>query len=171
MTRFSWAFGLLAGCSFALSGPDPKAPRTQSPHCDREKTTVVIDGVLASAAGVATLAVGADNGGAAVIPALLGAAFIGAAIHGNNVVNRCRAADAEYLATLQPTLPPAVVEDRPGEPAPVRSSVAFAPPPAEPAEQAPVEAAPAPAPAPTSAPPPAKAAAPEAWGEFWKEVR
>ncbi|MEO8549378.1 MAG: hypothetical protein ABI678_05380 [Kofleriaceae bacterium] len=158
MTRFCWVLGLLAGCSFALSGPDPKAPRTQSPHCDREKTAVVIDSVLGAAAGVATLAVGADNGGAAVIPALLGAVFVGAAIHGNTVVNDCREADAEYLATLQSAPPPpAVVEDRRYEAAEVTSPVALVPPaPAAPAEQT---------------PPPPAATAPDAWAEFWKEVQ
>src|ERR1700712_4089175 len=117
MTRPSWPCGawavgaalLLAigsGCSFALSGPDPKQPRGQEPKCDTEKTSVLGDGLLATAAGVTALAVGANNGGAAIAPAVLGAVFIAAAIHGNNAVNACRAAKAEYIASLQTPPPP-----------------------------------------------------------------
>lgn len=157
MTRWTWALGLVAGCSFALTGPDPRAPRTQEPKCDRDKTTVVLDSVLATAAGVTTLAVGADSGGgAAIIPALLGSVFVGAAIHGNTVVNRCRAANEEYLATRDAAPPPPTdVEDRKFE-KPVTSPVAIAPPP--PPVAAPVAPPPPPAP-------------PDSWADFWKEVR
>src|SRR5512146_476627 len=75
--------GLAGGCSFALSGPDPKAPRTQTPTCDTSKSLVVVDGVLATAAGVTMLGVGANDGAAALVPAAIGALFIGAAIHGS----------------------------------------------------------------------------------------
>src|ERR1700742_1544229 len=104
MTRPSWVVVVVAlagGCSFGLSGPDPKQPQGQEPKCDTEKTTVIGDGLLATAAGITTLAIGAENGAAAIVPAVLGAVFVGAAIHGNNAVNDCRAAKAQYIASLQ----------------------------------------------------------------------
>jgi hypothetical protein len=183
-----------SGCSFALSGPDPKQPRGQEPKCDTEKTSVLGDSLLATAAGVTTLAVGANNGGAAIAPAILGAVFVAAAIHGNNAVNQCRSAKAEYIASLQTAPPPVADGDDSDERAasaqrarlirtrpavtfvPAGSPPAAAPPADAPADTA--DSAPAPVPAPASAPapaappppPPAPPGTAPTWSAFWKEV-
>ena len=112
MTRPSWVVGavLLLAIAAARSrclAQIPSSRDGQEPKCDTEKTAVLGDGLLATAAGVTTLAVGADSGGAAIAPAILGAVFVAAAIHGNNAVNECRAAKAEYIASLQTPPPPA----------------------------------------------------------------
>lgn len=179
MTRPSWVvrpfvvlFALAGGCSFALSGPDPRAPVSQEPKCDTDKTSVVGDSLLATAAGVTTLAVGANNGAAAIAPAVLGAVFAAAAIHGNIAVNECRAAKAAYVAQLQaPPAPPIADRDERADERPplVRSPAAPAPVTAAPAP-APADPAPVPAPA-TPAPAPAAEPAPASWSAFWKEVR
>jgi hypothetical protein len=182
---------LASGCSFGLSGPDPKQPRGQEPKCDTEKTAVLGDALLATAAGVTTLAVGADNGGAAIVPAVLGAVLVAAAIHGNNAVNDCRAAKAEYVASLQ-AAPPPIGDDSDERAAsaqrarlirsPASTTATFAaplgpapaaapPPPPEPEPTpAPVPASAA-APAPAAQPPPPAPAPAPTWSAFWKEVR
>ncbi len=199
MTRWCFVLGLVAGCSFALGGPDPRRPPNQAPSCDTGKTAVVLDGVMATSAGVTTLAVGSVSGAAALVPAVIGAVFVGAAIHGNNVVNACRAANAEYLATLD-AQPPIADDNR--EPMPAR----FAPPgaglaPPAPAltmapgrpgapgtpgtpgtgpvmapATAPATVATGSAPAAGSVPPAPAASAPppsstDPWAAFWKEVQ
>ena len=196
MTRSSWVVGAVllfaSGCSFALSGPDPKQPRGEEPKCDTEKTTVLGDGLLATAAGVTALAVGANSGAAAIAPAVLGAVFVAAAIHGNNAVNECRAAKAEYIASLQAPPPPLVdnSDERTASAqrarlirSPASATATFAvplgPPPAatppapapdSPPPPVPASAtAPAPAAAPP-APPPASSAPAPTWSAFWKEV-
>lgn len=69
---------------------------------------VALDGLAGATLGVTTLAlIGADEGGAALVTGLLGAAFIGAALHGNSTVNECQAAFAEARYT-----PPTLSEDR-----------------------------------------------------------
>jgi hypothetical protein len=181
---------LASGCSFGLSGPDPKQPRGQEPKCDTEKTAVLGDALLATAAGVTTLAVGADNGGAAILPAVVGAVLVAAAIHGNNAVNDCRAAKAEYIASLQAAPPTGDDSDERTASAqrarlirsPASTAATFAVPlgPAPAAPPPPPEPEPAPAPVPASAaapapaaqpPPAAPAPAPPTWSAFWKEVR
>ena len=163
MTRPSWVLvvALASGCSFALSGPDPRAPVSQEPKCDTDKTTVLGDGLLATTAGITTLAVAADNGAAAIAPAVLAAVFTAAAIHGNSAVNACRAAKEAYVAQLH--VPPAPIAD---EHADEREQVVRSP--AATAPVAPVANAepPPPVPAPATPPPP-----PPAWSAFWKEVR
>src|SRR5262245_39037251 len=109
MSRWLLVLGLLGACSFSLGGPDPKRPATQAPTCDTGKGLVVVDGLFASAAGVTTLAVGADNGAAAIVPAAIGALFVAAAIHGNRVVDECRTANEDYVAAVRASqVPPAV---------------------------------------------------------------
>jgi len=160
MTRPSWVvlFAFASGCSFALSGPDPKAPVSQEPKCDTDKTSVLGDSLLATTAGITTLAVATNNGPAAIAPAVLAAVFTAAAIHGNGAVNDCRAAKEAYIAQLQAP-PPPIADQRAEREQVVRS----------PAATAPVAAAaepPAPVPAPAAAAP-----EPPAWSAFWKEVR
>lgn len=179
MTRPSWVlalFALAGGCSFALSGPDPRAPVSQEPKCDTDKTSVLGDSLLATAAGITTLAVGANDGAAAIAPAVLGAVFAAAAIHGNIAVNQCRAAKEAYVAQLHAPPPPPVADvrdERADERAQlVRSPAATAPVAA--AAPAPMPALVDPAPVPASATPapaPAAEPAPPSWSAFWKEVR
>jgi hypothetical protein len=171
MTRWCFVLGLVTGCSFALSGPDSRRPRNQVPTCDTGKAAVVIDGVLATSAGVTTLAVGSNSGGAAIIPALIGAVFVGAAIHGNNVVNACREANAEYVASLDARpMPPDDHEPAPPAAPPVGLGMRVP----APAPAVMTAAAPAPPPAPVAAPtpaPPPPATSTEPWASFWKEVQ
>ena len=150
MTRWCFVLAFVTGCSFSLDGPDPKRPARTAPICETGKGRVLTDGILATTLALATVSVGATNGGAAIIPAVIGAVFVGAAIHGNNTVEDCRKANAEYAAaTVDETPQRPVIAD----PSPVPLAPPQPPPPAP--------AAPAPA-----------AVAPTAmWAAFWKEVR
>ncbi len=88
---------LLGGCAFSLSGPDPSRPRNRAPECDTSKGLVVLDGLTATAMGVATLAlVNEPEPGIALLPLALGAIYLGGAIRGNTAVNKCREATEEY---------------------------------------------------------------------------
>jgi hypothetical protein len=179
MTRWSVLLGLVAGCSFTLSGPDPNRVRSKLPECDTSKALVVVDSVLAAAAGITALSLGGDSGGAAIAPALLGALFVGSAIHGSHVVDECRQANAEYVAENRPRRLPPVARDMdrddedqaPPRP-PVHAAVAPPPGPAPAGEPAPAPPAPTPPPAAAAQPAPAPHPAPiEIWVDFWKEVR
>jgi hypothetical protein len=151
MTRWCFVLALVAGCSFSLSGPDPRRPAHSIPRCDTTKNLVVIDGLLATSAFITTAAIGGDNAAGAVVAALIGAAFVAGAVHGNSAVDECRKANEEYVAGLEaPQLPPEYQE-----PAQQRE-VAVAPP--------------APVPTPVVAPPPPPVAN-DVWAAFWKEVR
>jgi hypothetical protein len=158
MMRWLLVLGL-TGCSLALTGPDPKAPRSKAPSCDSSKTLVVLDMIAATIAGVATLAAGANNASSGLAPGVTTALFIGSAFHGNSVVESCRHANDEYLARSTPdgpakpvSPPPAVAEEAADEERPP-------PPPQEAAPPAPQAPAPA-------VPPPI-----ELWVDFWKEIR
>lgn len=88
---------LLGGCAFSLSGPDPSRPRNRAPECDTSKGLVVLDGLMATAMGVATLAlVNEPEPGIALLPLTLGAVYLGGAVKGNSAVNKCREATNEY---------------------------------------------------------------------------
>lgn len=152
MTRWCLALALVAGCSFSLSGPDPRRPAHTNPVCDTTKNLVVIDSLFATSAFITTAAVGGNNAGAAVVAALVGAAFVAGAVHGNSAVDECRKANAEYYAEVNAAPPPPMdVEPSPRE-------IAAAPPPPAPA-------------APVAAPPPPPPVANDPWAAFWKEVR
>jgi hypothetical protein len=135
----------LAGCSFSLSGPDPQRPARQVPRCDTGKGLVLTDGLIATTAGIAATSLALDNNVVAILPAVIGAVFIGALIHGNNAVDDCRRENEKYVAELDGTKAP-VVADPPQDIAP-----------------APVVVVQQPQPLPLPAP--------EAWASFWKEVR
>jgi hypothetical protein len=143
-----WLLLLLTGCSLTLSGPDPNRPRSKQPTCDTSKTLVALDGVMTGTLAIIAVAAASNNdGSAAVAPGLLAAAFLGSAIHGNNVVNACHQDFEAYdqaMAAQQivPALQP------PPEPPPV---VATAPPPPPPPQ------------------PPTQVAA-DPWQAFWREV-
>jgi hypothetical protein len=154
MTRWCFVLAFVTGCSFTLDGPDPKRPARTAPSCETSKGRVLTDGILATTLALATVSVGATNGAAAIVPAVIGAVFVGAAIHGNNVVEDCRKANAEYAAaTVDETPQQPVIADPSFEP-PLPSPVPVAPPPP-----------PQPAPAPAAVAPTAM------WAAFWKEVR
>jgi hypothetical protein len=161
---------LLGGCAFSLSGPDASRPRNRAPECDTSKSLVVLDGLMATAMGVATLAlVNEPEPGIALLPLALGAVYLGGAVKGNSAVNKCRDAMNEYQGaeTARDTL--ANMDDpyddeplpapRPRTPAPVPATNVV-PPAARPvnpyAGAAPYPQAPGQAPypqAPTSQPP------------------
>jgi hypothetical protein len=187
MTRWLLVLGLLSSggaCSFALTGPDAKAPKSRAPGCDTSKTLVVLDMVAATIAGVSTLAAGANHGTDALAPGLITALFAGSALHGNSVVQSCRRANDEYLARATPTAkpPPAIAEesadeDRPPPRVPPAKTAKLnlRPEPAEPVAQ---EAQPEPPQPPVQAPKQPAQEAPrpvpppiEVWVDFWKEIR
>jgi hypothetical protein len=183
MTRWLVLLGLFAGCSFALSGPDPQRPRGTMPKCDSSKSMVVLDSVLAAASGIAAISLAANNGGGGtVVPLAIGALFVGSAIHGNSVVNECRQANEAWLAEGPPSPRRAVAREDADEqprklPPPPQLPSTASPQPEEPAEYAarPQQAAPPPQqqpqpqpPQPQQPPPPPSA---DAWSNFWKEVR
>lgn len=85
------------GCAFSLDGPDPQRPRNRVPRCDTSKGLVALDGVMATAFGVTTLAVAAEGEpAAALIPLGIGALYLGGAVAGNRSVDACRKALEEY---------------------------------------------------------------------------
>ena len=158
MTRWCFVLALVTGCSFSLEGPDPKRAAHTAPTCETGKGRVLTDGLIATTLGVATLSVAAGNGAAAIIPAVIGAVFVGAAVHGNNVVEDCRKANTEYLALREDDAP----RNTAPQPRPVIPS-----PEVEPVAQQPV----APPPPPPSPPAPVAVPEPATWAAFWKEVR
>ena len=100
-TMARWFLLLLTGCSLTISGPDPNRPRTKPPTCETSKALVAIDGVLAATLGIVAIAAASSNdGGAAVAPALFGAAFAASAIHGNTTVNACHREMESYDAAV-----------------------------------------------------------------------
>lgn len=85
------------GCAFSLDGPDPQRPRNRVPRCDTSKGLVGLDGVMATAFGVTTLAVAAEGEpAAALIPLGIGALYLGGAVAGNRAVDACRKALEDY---------------------------------------------------------------------------
>ena len=179
------ALGAVAGCSFALSGPDPQRPKNAAPECDTGKGLVGLDGLIGATLGITGLALLNDNGGAAAVTGLLGLAFIGSAVRGNTAVNECRTALEAYHQV--PYEPPMRDEPRvarrphvtPSEPPPSEGPrdpyvtthapplPTIAPPPA-PGVVAPVTppARPAVPAKPAPAPPPEA----DDWKDFWTEV-
>jgi hypothetical protein len=190
MLRWLFVVGC-TGCSFTLSGPNPKRPADQAPTCDTKKGVVVADAIAASTLGVVAAGVG---GGNAVAPLALAAVFVGAAIHGNSVVNDCRKDNELYLAQHRAIPREPEQEDREDRnqvaashgdqaerevPEPVTTAKAEPQPPpvqAKPEPQAPAAQAKAepqppaaqPKPEPQHPSPPAVESAP--WPDFWKEV-
>jgi hypothetical protein len=89
----------LSGCSLTLSGPDPDRPRNKAPTCDTRKGAVVGDGVLGTTLALTGIGIATNDGGdSAVVPLLLGAAFLASAVHGNGVVDDCRVEVAAFDA-------------------------------------------------------------------------
>jgi hypothetical protein len=158
MTRWCIVLVFVTGCSFSLDGPDPKRPAHTAPMCETGKGRVLTDGILATTLALTTVSVGATNGAAAIIPAVIGAVFVASAIHGNNTVEDCRKANAEYAA--------ATVDETPQRP--VVADPSFEPPPPSPVPVAPPQQ---PQPTPAAPPPPAAVPATAMWAAFWKEVR
>ncbi|MGE0545539.1 MAG: hypothetical protein AB7O24_12850 [Kofleriaceae bacterium] len=185
-------FGL-SGCALSLTAPDPKRPRNRAPECDTGKGMVAVDGLYASAFGIAALATASEEeAGAALALTLMGALFVASAVRGNTAVNECRVALDEFArdnaavqALDQLDRAPTVYTRNPGPPGspPVPPPVSSAPPRAPTAVAPAVVAAPV-APPPTSPPrvdkpsvddskpapaPPTEVMSP--WDEFWREVR
>ena len=154
MSRWLLILGL-SGCSLALSGPDETKPRMQAQSCSDDKTPVAIDGIFATAVGLGGVAAASNNSaGGAVVLFGLSAVFIGSAVHGSRVVDRCR----EWQATLD------VARNVP-MPAPASAPK----PPVEEQDEAP--APPPPTPKIVQAPPPPPPASGEdPWRDFWRLV-
>lgn len=192
---------LVPGCAFALSGPDPDRPRNQPPRCDTTKGLVVADGLMATALGVVALSLtAADEPAIALLPAAIGALYVGAAVRGNNNVNQCRAAMDSYAMSYgrgpaladesqagsasveTPPIAAAPMEPAVVNPQPITSPLPAAQPPVAQAPAQPPVAQPPVAQVPVAAPPAAQPAQPrppttrmrprtdDEWGEFWKEV-
>lgn len=178
MSRWLLVLGL-SGCSFTLSGPDPARPRYKPPECDTGKGLVVVDSLIGTALGITALAlVGGNNGSSAIAPALLGAIFIGAAIHGNGTVDRCRTELDQFAAATRAPAPTLAADDAPPEPPTARPAARSAPPPPEPLAARPAAHSAPPPPEPPPAPPPADKPEPPparveagAWKDFWREVK
>jgi hypothetical protein len=157
MTRWCFVLGLLTSCSFSLGGPDPARPRLKKPTCATDKDAVVIDGLFATAGAVAALALATDRSAGALVPAVFGAVFLGAAVHGSHVVDACRADNERYLAALreEPIARVRVTTQPPGGP----SAGPIAP------------VAPVAAPVPPVTAAPVTAMARDRWADFWKVVQ
>ena len=192
MTVMRWLLVLelaLSGCSFTLAGPAAHRPRNQPPACDTSKGMVVVDSLIATSLGIATIgeAGSSDNStSATLVPLALGAAFLGAAIYGYRLTSACDRANADYhLAQLENAEPMpnasgviaapavvgpapiahAVVAPAPVAPAPVEPTVAA---PVAPAVVAPATPVAPPAPRPQPAPPPP--ALDDRWPAFWRVI-
>ena len=88
---------VLGGCGYSLTGPAPNRQRHVVPECDTSKSLVVIDGLLATALGIATLSlVSSAEPAVALLPLSLGAIYLGGAVKGNAAVNKCREARSEF---------------------------------------------------------------------------
>lgn len=88
---------VLGGCGYSLTGPAPNRPRDVVPECDTSKAVVVMDGLLATALGIATLSlVSSEEPAVALLPLALGAIYLGGAVKGNTSVNKCREARSEF---------------------------------------------------------------------------
>lgn len=184
----------VSGCSLSLDGPKPNRPRGYEPKCDDSKGLVAADGLLATAVGIGALsAFGGDEPGAGAALGLTALAFSLSAVHGNNVVNECRAEQARYAQEVPlPAAPPVPFDD--DEPRIARAPRAVAPAPAVPAAGTkpadpyidapparpttaparpaapPAPAATTPAPAPAATTPAPADSDPAAWSDFWTEV-
>jgi hypothetical protein len=187
MHRWLVVLLLYSGCAFGLSGPDSDRPRSKMPQCDTGKGLVVLDGVMATAAGLVALSLAGENEPAvALLPAGLGALYLGGAISGNRSVNKCRAAMTEYetyMASGSMRPPVDVPDEQPIAPprrAPIATTQQAAAPvaaiaePTQPAIAVPPQA---PAASPPAVPKPAGKPAPAPkqqdqadWSEFWREV-
>jgi hypothetical protein len=196
MQRWAAVLVLFSGCAFGLSGPDPDRPRSKMPKCDTSKAMVALDGAMAMTLGLVAIAVAGEEPAIGLLPASIGAIYLGGAIRGNSNVNKCRAAMSEFetyaearaagpepaddvvlddaeVRRMRPALGPAPQADTSNQPTP---AVVVAPPPAQ-------VTAPGPAPAPAAPPvvkaapaakaPAGKPAAPaqdDDWADFWREV-
>jgi hypothetical protein len=177
----------LAGCSLALSGPDPHRPANTAPECDTGKGLVGVDGLFGAGFAIGSLAaLGSDEGGIAAITGLISVAFIASAVSGNSTVNECRADMAVFAG--RPELPPPrpeaepppAVASRPAVKKPAQKPEAtLDPEPEQPPAPATIEPPPLPVVArPTKPAKPAKPAAPakpapapsDDWADFWTEV-
>jgi hypothetical protein len=143
-----------AGCSLAMTRPDPARARDKAPVCDTGKGPVVLDAVMASILGTAALGlVGSSSSSAqstAIVPAIFGAIYLGSSVHGNSVANECRKAMEDFGAPPPIEQEPAVVVRR--HPKPAAPTVAALPPPV---------------PIPVPVPPKQDD---EPWASFWKEL-
>lgn len=187
MSRWFVVMTLLAGCGFGLDGPDPQRPREQMPKCDTGKGAVVVDGLMATVATIVALSLVAnDEPAGALIPAGIGAAYIGGAVHGSRAVDECRKSmdDWSQMIAAREQLreqgPPGGHEEqdpRPRVKPPMNPSVVPPPPPDEQPDEAPPPSEVAPvAPPPQVKQPPAKKAPPpppsgDEWSDFWREVQ
>jgi hypothetical protein len=91
------AIAALGGCALTISGPAKGRPRNERPVCDTGKGFVATDTILGAVMGVTALGVlGGNDPEVALLPGVLGAAFILSAISGNGRANDCREAIAEY---------------------------------------------------------------------------
>ncbi len=181
-----------AGCAvIAAKAPDPERPSGTPPMCNDGKGGVAVDGLMATALGVATLALAADGEGEAGAIVGLGALAYGlSAAAGNSSANKCRAAMEAYVASRERTEAEAAfarngggsiggVEIAPDEEDAPAASIPPPPPPPPPRPVPPpapvtqVQPQPQPAPRPTPVTRPASPAVggdDGDWSEFWKEV-
>jgi hypothetical protein len=157
-----WFLILLSGCSLTLSGPDPNRPRQNRPTCDTSKALVALDGALAATMGIVAIGVAGNDGGAAVVPALLGSLFLLSAVHGNSTVDACNREMDSWAATVNPATPEEPVAQLPRmQPEAQLAPAQLAP---QPAVQAPPPRAAA------QQPPEPQARGEEPWAAFWREV-
>lgn len=195
MHRLLVALLLYSGCAFGIDGPDPNRPRSKPPQCDTSKSAVVLDGAVAVTAGIIAMSLLESEPAIALLPASIGAIYLGGALKGNSNANKCRAAMGEYESyvaareTVEEQNPGRLHRREPQEPAEyakpqatAAGSVAVAPPATAVAPSPTAAAAVAPPPAPVPAQPakaqaarPQPAAPPEAdagadWSAFWREV-
>jgi hypothetical protein len=191
MSRWLVVMTLLAGCGFGLDGPDPQRPRAQMPKCDTGKGAVVVDGLMATVATIVALSLVAnDEPAGALIPAGIGAAYIGGAVHGSRAVDECRKAMDDWSEMMaareqlreQGPLGGHDEEDPRSRVRPPVNPVVVAPPPSEEEPEAtpPAEVAPVASPQQVKQPPPVKQPTPpkkppppsgDEWSDFWREVQ
>ncbi len=97
-----WLAATSAGCSFALSGPDPKRVAGTAPRCDSGKGLIWIDSIYGMTMGLAGGVAYFEGGGtASLVPMGISATYLLAAVLANGRVNRCREAFADLDEELR----------------------------------------------------------------------
>lgn len=96
------ATGATSGCSFAISAPDPKRPRSELPKCDTGRAPMAPDILLGLVTGsLALVAFTSEEPAIGLVPGSLSALSFLAAARGNRAARACEKAQDEYRAYVR----------------------------------------------------------------------
>ncbi len=95
------SFTASAGCSLAISGPDPKRTARSMPWCDTGKGLVALDTIFGFVFGATAVGGLVEDSPAAAYALIPSGLLLGAALYGSAKVDRCRGAFDEYVRELR----------------------------------------------------------------------